>query len=131
MTAQELRIGNIVSRRAEKTKWVNHRITAKEISDAFEFPNYFEMHFEPIPLTQTWLTMFGFELMKFKMAGCKVYQIDNFRVLKTNKAANYSVTKKSLQSFYIKTGVNTVHELQNIYFAVTGEELRLNTINDI
>lgn len=85
---------------------------------------------EPIPLTEDWLVRFGFE-KKTELN----YERDLVRklVYKSERAVN-----DKIKIFDFKTGefsawnsgyLNTikhVHQLQNLYFALTGNELLIN-----
>lgn len=71
--------------------------------------------FSPIPLTEEWLVKFGFR---------QVMKKDNYITF------NNGVIKISLFSKYcVVRGhgitIQYVHQLQNLYFALTGEELEL------
>lgn len=75
--------------------------------------------FKPIPLTEEWLLKFGFseklgnwELPNFRFHINKPMNFDGFLFCE-----GYSVTTDKIQF---------VHQLQNLYFALTGEELILN-----
>ena len=70
---------------------------------------------KPIPLTEEWLIKFGFEKLEgwddmyyFKIGDFQVYE--------------YNVSGYEYDDFNIKH----VHQLQNLYFALTGEELKIN-----
>ena len=106
MKANELRIGNYVN-------WIDGKIqeiTGKDIhwkekNDNTELSPF---DFAPIPLTEEWLLKFGFResnkyLFKYKL-GLK------------KRGDNY---------FYDNISIKHVHQLQNLYFALTGEELTL------
>jgi hypothetical protein len=79
--------------------------------------------YTPIPLTNEWLEMLGFEYNKY-------YQ--NFRI----KAGDYFNSIKYIDGewcynndqsdagCYFVTTVQYVHELQNLYFAINKEELK-------
>ena len=74
---------------------------------------------DPIPLTEEWLIKFGFELWHENFQD--QYRIDGFplllRISKTGcVCSGHEYTIKKL----------FVHELQNLYFALTGEELTLS-----
>lgn len=81
----------------------------------------------PIPLTEEWLLKFGFEDMEDEdvKVFCKTFgkfdgedYEDAICITKDNKGSWYfSLNRKVI--------INTVHQLQNLYFALTGEELTI------
>ena len=71
--------------------------------------------FEPIPLTEEWLLKFGFKKDKVD----ETYYKDNFEIM----LPNFFQYKISLISDAL---VKHVHQLQNLYFALTGQELTIN-----
>lgn len=77
-------------------------------------------NYEPIPLTEQWLLDFGFifgmEIQDFVKGKYKYVEID---VLK----GNFS----DIGVFYysIKTQIKYVHQLQNLYFALTNQQLTI------
>jgi hypothetical protein len=112
MKANELRIGNWVEHNQPKRGYYT---TVQEST----FSVNVEKLFKPIPLTEEWLLKFGFE--------------------KTTKWNNVQHTKGILQirNLYIlfvngrnQSWINLkhVHQLQNLYFALTGEELTINEL---
>jgi hypothetical protein len=122
MKANELRIGNFVfeplneNKKAFKVFEIYHE-------EDYDKINYFNaLNFQPIPLTEEWLINFG-----FKRVNCGIGwdEISNGKVqlteVPTNKgkliAFNYATDKYN----YLKY----VHQLQNLYFALTGVELPL------
>lgn len=110
MKASELRIGNYVSL---------HGILVEMTASDFNFD---ESYFKPIPLTEKWLLKFGFEYSSF---------YGNYKI----KAGNYSNSIKLYEGewcyynddsdagCYFVTTIKYVHQLQNLYFALTNEEL--------
>jgi hypothetical protein len=97
---KELRIGNILQ------KSTNELLIVGEITDngfgckvvdrdKFSLPTGWEIH--PIPITEDWLLNFGFEQNGHKLP-IQLHQRG-------------------------KTHIKYVHQLQNLYFALTGEEL--------
>lgn len=68
---------------------------------------------EPIPLTEEWLIKFGFE--NSNMGFSADYSKDNIELNFVNGLYEYGD--------YCK--IEYVHKLQNLYFALTGEELTL------
>ena len=120
--AKELRLGNLTNLGEVKV---------------IEYPNLFYVvdednvsfkstwaKIEPIPLTEEWLVKFGF-------------------VAHEHYEGNYNIISNSKQRFLIRTRTDVVqirlngrpiinkmpeyvHQLQNLYFALTGEELTIN-----
>ncbi|OPC36155.1 hypothetical protein [Elizabethkingia miricola] len=114
MEIKELRLGNYVKYErnsvyftVESIEFVNNLVNATDIE-----------YLEPISLTEEWLLKFGFEKSeslsnctkitngyKFDFAGGEVLYLDSIRL----KHIKY------------------VHQLQNLYFALTGEELTIKS----
>ena len=113
LRASELRIGNYVQ--------LNTNITQVDVIDynqiiATEFGLIELKYIKPIPLTEEWLLKFGFET-------------DNIEWW--NGIISIGIYKDGL--FYCPTGkislrigkeIQYVHQLQNLYFALTGKELK-------
>jgi hypothetical protein len=119
MKANEFRIGNyhfyhIEDPLDERKEW--DEVTQIEWDDLrllSEFKDNPE--FRPIPLTEEWLLKFGFHEI-----------IDgNLRkgMLIVTKGSKGELTV-TIRMIMIKT-IKHVHQLQNLYFALTGEELTL------
>ena len=100
MKASELRIGNWF---IEQTY---AQITAQQILDFYDYP--LDDFYKPIPLTEEWLIKFGFE-----KAYETCYQYKDF-ILND---------KFIMMDIDITIQLKHVHQLQNLYFALTGEEL--------
>ena len=108
MKANELRINNLVYFEDEILK--------------FEFESGWNFDFiKPIPLTQEWLLKFGF--IKRPFQGKDFFVIDNIELYFTErkefKGWIFNLNENDLR------GIHFVHQLQNLYFALTGEELTL------
>ena len=114
MKAQELRIGN----------WVEHDGSLGEVEDiqkndigSFFDGVYFNCYIkdlEPIPLTEDWLVKFGF--VKEDDFGKIEFQFNPLVLYKQDKIYWSDILWDSLE-------IKHVHQLQNLYFALTGEEL--------
>lgn len=124
MKANELRLGN----------WVNHFDSEIKVGWAFikdvsmidkgSSNNYLDLvkgSYSPITLTEKWLLDFGFDnkydVFQFHLSDFDVLQID----LKDSTwmiDGDFDYSKQ--REIYF------VHHLQNIYFALTGEELTIN-----
>jgi hypothetical protein len=133
MKANELRIGNLVNSQRGISRIVE--ISNTEISYVhFQIPDeeiglWEDGKVEPIPLTADWLLKFGFE--KEKYPDCFVY--DNFVVFVNTG----TVIGMPIGKLYVSTGLVSytvpleyVHQLQNLYFALTGKELTPLNIGD-
>ena len=122
MKATELRIGNYYQYAGDngiiytQVKEIKHNQFG--LLGDFDGTN-FEIC-KPIPLTEEWLVKFGFE---------KTYDDFNWYI-KGNycfsflKELDLIVFKIKIQTVGICT-IKYVHQAQNLYFALTGEELRL------
>ena len=136
MKANELRIGNWVFLKSKQNPyqiWHSHDI--EEIADA---PINFDA--EPIPLTAEWLLKFGFVE---KNLGKKLPQnwyelkyLSNEHEELITSWVSILINSNSLSCVICdehpdEMGANTkrpikyVHQLQNLYFALTGEELTI------
>jgi hypothetical protein len=111
MKANELRIGNFVS--------------LFGLGETVEFPltepRFIrvlngEYKVEPIPLTEEWLVKFGFEFLKKKSGTQGVHTNGKMNLVISNCGNVYRINQP----------VRYVHHLQNLYFALTGEELIIN-----
>jgi hypothetical protein len=108
MEARELRIGNLVKSTTHNTYY---RVTL--IEDDYDYSKT-----EPIPLTEGWLLRFGFEKnYKFGLYYKGGHAID------IHREGNAEFYTGEYGGWFVF--VEYVHELQNLYFALTGEELKL------
>ena len=79
--------------------------------------------FEPIPITEEWLLKFGFEFNVLTNRS----ELDDWR-FDITKPANYDGFLLCEGSTAITDRIKYVHQLQNLYFAFTGEELVLSEV---
>lgn len=134
MKASELRIGNYVSNIGHGLIRVSEIFQVKIYGIGVYSSDYTsQRHLKytyPIPLTEEWLLKFGFELEHefanaYKMYTTKhPYDCSNITYSINEKMLRFSngQNKGSTLIPYVKH----VHQLQNLYFALTGEELTLN-----
>ena len=80
-----------------------------------------ETNIHSIPLTEEWLLKFGFNFVKSTHDEAECY--DYFYNLLYLNMANHSISinGKCVLSFI----PDYIHQLQNLYFALTGEELTI------
>lgn len=139
MKASELRIGNLVYLKLEiagesficayPVASINCDATLRLTSDNIEHENYSGgtigcyaiKRIQPIPLTEEWLVKFGF--VKKSHSECFLYEGDSF----TLEEIGVGVFEYNLMDndFSKLSPIIYVHQLQNLYFALTGTELTL------
>lgn len=125
MKASELRIGNLtnlgVVYKIEEDRFYVYD------KDGTNFGSYWAK-IEPIPLTEEWLLRFGFKYKKCGMCGQDQWANMDFWYIDTQSGeaivlrGNIKNTKILYPHF---TSIYYVHQLQNLYFAITGEELTI------
>ena len=115
MKASELRIGNYIFLTKDVNKSYVITKTSGAIIDYIECESVLS---KPILLTEEWLLKFGFE------KGSLIYKNDSFNL-------NGEIVFKgenSFRYFGLETKIKYVHQLQNLYFALTGYELTIKEL---
>lgn len=126
ITASELRIGNLLracfTNEITEVDW----LVLKHISDGnIQSPYDTIPVYEPIPITTDWLVWAGFES---KRIYDEVYEWTSERY----KTESSRFRIQSVNDFCFLCGNTTnpeikyVHQFQNLYFTLTGEELKFN-----
>ena len=143
MKTTELRIGNSIIYNGGLPEDVDE-ITIVEIADIvwLQQNNYeFNKYHKPIPLTKEWLLKFGFWRWR---AGSRSWIINESVLDKIGTTTHRFYLATSSKKYAVKTGyyyeartgyypstflryIKYVHQLQNLYFALTGEELEIKT----
>ena len=130
MKANELRIGNLIDRQdyiCKVTKIEEGGIITEPLE--YKGERFVEQRVEPIPLTEEWLVKFGFNVYN-KPGGYTVY------IKYKPKTRQYLQKIYTFKDCYgwdgifafdgsIQTRIKYIHQLQNLYFALTGEELTI------
>jgi hypothetical protein len=127
--ASELRIGNLISFGSligfNNLICIINEIDEQGVVVKFQKNNELEwidlFQFYPIPLTEEWLLKFGFEITK------QTKEDNNIWTFKGNecKFELEQIIKFHLyDNMHFGIEVKHVHQLQNLYFALTGEELK-------
>ena len=125
--SNELRIGNLIEHKAIMcevlsidNEWLqidNDQLNTKIIDC------------KPIPLTEEWLLKFGFKKFKDKNINYTDYRKNNFVVILKEKFTEVEYIPKQFdinsRSHMLNVDKLYVHQLQNLYFALTGEELTI------
>jgi hypothetical protein len=116
MKATELRIGNLVRNNLNGEILKPCDVLCDGINtDNIEGLNY--GFIEPIPLTEEWLLKFGFKWKNFAFR-------DGTFTVRYQKEFYVYLSVEGVRPIQIK--LDYVHQLQNLYFTLTGEELILN-----
>ena len=125
MKATELRISNLVSHIEESNVLVIDSINRESVW-VNESPDYhYEMDIElisPIPLTEEWLIKLGFTKDNYHFVlndKCSV----TYEKTGSEKGFWYSNDDTDAYCYRLKE-IKYVHDLQNLYFALYGEELK-------
>jgi len=127
MNGQELRLGNFISHNhlgetVSRVTQISHLgICCADIDKATKW-DLGNGDFFPIPLTDEWLIRFGFEPLENSLfnihhrGAFRLYRYDgwNFVYRQADDTNNKNVP------------IEYVHQLQNLYFTLTGTELTLN-----
>lgn len=139
MKAHELRIGNLVEinnpeYRSNDTGKIARVVQISELKgDVYleiidQYEGYFGQflkYISPIPLSEQWLLRAGFPIeLEYE---CAAIEFKNGVYLVALKESQYTEIKVEHQNIpFNLTIVKYVHQLQNLYFALTGKELEFN-----
>lgn len=113
MEANQCRLNNIVNYRGQITT-----LTKNEMVHFYRFSEFYE----PIPLTEEILLKCGFE--KYSEGN---FVLGNFILsyLTTDENFEFEYKVSGIDSWLLKD-IKYLHQLQNLYFALTNEELTVN-----
>lgn len=125
MKIEELRIGNLVKLVFEESQ--KESIIEWDEVDFFQYKVRLK-HLQPIPLTEELLLKFGFEEKVFR--DNEDLSFDRF------SKKGFAIERLNDEDFFISENIDqmignfdikikSVHQLQNLYYALTGEELTL------
>jgi hypothetical protein len=111
MKASELRIGNFV-------KYLTLNGNSEILANGIYLFELGELELHEIPLTEEWLLKFG---GIHETGG--MYFFDNVGILHYRRENEFSLMNYNYKKGQIYTTIKYVHQLQNLYFALTGKEL--------
>ena len=118
MKASELRIGNIVRYGA------NNRVLDAEL---FLQLLKYTTPFDPIPLTEEWLLKFGFDKVGIALTSIAIAPLNlpcTFNLPNTPFSFCQGKLILTTGTGDFCVNIEYVHQLQNLYFVLTGEELK-------
>lgn len=117
---QELQIGNLFNvagiDRLVRVTAIFRTYFRCEDKDGVMFDESLRINYTPIPLTEEWLMKAGFVKPRYQ----KYYILNGVRIRWDNNLEYWEV-----HQFYLKQDMKYLHQLQNLYFALTGEELNI------
>ena len=132
MEAKDLRIDNWVEFLGEEmqlmglTKHNGKNETARHYAEFKGLVPIKLMHVRPIPLTEEWLLKFGW-IFNIETDTYERYPNGDARMHLTYRGVNCSF---DMLNYVLKSticnSIKHVHQLQNLYHALTGEELKTN-----
>jgi hypothetical protein len=114
MEAKNFRIGNLVQDFYKQEPYVIDADGIKLCYLIEKEGRYQTTMHSGIPLTEKWITKLGFESNMFN------WQFGDWRISKIEDRFNVGY-----KSVILVRDMNYVHELQNLFFAITGTELEL------
>jgi hypothetical protein len=133
---QELRIGNTVKYKTPFMQDYDLVLVESIISDglvdginySFSNENYIlSFELQPVPVTEEWLLKFGFEKENISwFKNMIIYKRDSFILHYLDHEFN-PVIEDNSEGYFLAIGndIKYVHQLQNLYFDLTGEELTI------
>lgn len=126
ITAQELRIGNRVFYKTVDLDTGEDFLEEIVISanDIKTLENSTRQIFLPIPLTEEWLLKFGFEYREHLNDWFIPMGEKNLTILIWSRSGTRGCNPNEYALFFHHC--EYVHQLQNLYFALTGEELKIS-----
>lgn len=129
---KELRIGNFIEYKDFKELDNDNNFDWKVIrvdTDTIAAVQHFNTQFRRILLTEEWLIKLGFRDSKFD-TDYRLYPNENIQIIAS------IVEDKACVMFYTRTihtdykpiyiPIHYLHDLQNLYYALTREELKIN-----
>tara|TARA_R110000850_G_scaffold27360_2_gene77375 strand:- start:54 stop:419 length:366 start_codon:yes stop_codon:yes gene_type:complete len=117
MEAKELRIGNWIKYNFKMQGWNDVQVCANDFHNGFRDDKFVSMNYKPIPLTEEWLLKFGFEKPYFS------WMCDKFHLTEWDEYPLHWIVSFNKNNAVIVLKLKHVHQLQNLYFALTNEEL--------
>jgi hypothetical protein len=129
MKAEELRLGNLVSNMNPRHN--DSVLTIESIGDNHEvnvfYRKYLLSELEPIPLTEEWLLKFGFDKVGIALTSIAIAPLNlpcTFNLPNTPFSFCQGKLILTTGTGDFCVNIEYVHQLQNLYFVLTGEELK-------
>ncbi len=121
MEAIEFRIGNYVdlgNRIAKVIEIYSKAVTVVDLEETQDTLECLESRVKPIILSEKWLVNFGFK------KNAEWFSNSLFEINIEERGAHVRLIMGGISKYLLH--IKYVHQLQNLYFALTGEELTIN-----
>lgn len=145
MNTKELRIGNFISNGGgivHVTELDEHGASVVDGEDYASEVYMLINNFSPVPLTPEWLEKFGFirqaDLVENKVwlpnggisqfHGAEIFRNESYQDVYLDENVFHFILAQDdnqISTIYTSKEIKSVHQLQNLYFALTGEELTI------
>lgn len=125
MKANELRIGNYVNigYDCKVVRIDEFGATLNTYNGVKDMIYFHQTNIRPIPLTEEWLVNFGFGLDT--SFGYKLFDLNQLYLSMTKDKQGWCCTLDPEEMASYIREIKHVHQLQNLYYALTGEELTI------
>jgi hypothetical protein len=119
----ELRIGNLIQE--GKIEQIDNSIDEVYYSGDGYYQSNYCCNLNPIMLNEEWLLKFGFSVINESSAGKRYGYVINGVFSSDLTFTFWKTTKEAGKFFRGDLELKSVHQLQNIYFALVNSELQL------
>lgn len=125
MKANELRIGNCVNYKDKIIKVTMIGEYGVQSKTGYQIINakFINPYLQPISLTEKWLLDLGFKRDEYNDKTPYYYILNGFRL--NNYMGSLTLNNSNELAGFKPIEIKYVHQLQNLYFALTGEELTI------
>ena len=123
MKATELRIGNLTLICKPEFENKKEYIQSKMTSDYIDYFDKNSLLVKPIPLTEEWLLKFGLKKSEKELV-LEFADYSNAYLWFNNKSGQLRLVTEQ-GKYLTHDNLKHVHQLQNLYFALTGKELEI------
>lgn len=115
MEVNELRVGNIISALGKTETIVTYINSDDNMIGSTDFADRPIEDFHPIPITEEWLLKFGYR------------DIGEGWFMHDVNIIQYNFKTKIVNPMILGIKIEHIHQLQNLYFSLTGQELTITT----
>lgn len=124
MKPNELRIGNLINYNGGQPEDEDllNTVDWQDLQWITERKDEFNSLHKPILLTEEWLVKFGFDRINNSLTS-RLYSNNVFEIMTNGYIYHFWIYDNTEGGFEIN--IKNVHQLQNLYFALTGEELTI------